>query len=172
MDRQASNDQDRPEADVFSYLAKMNIGLLADHTEAIATLAEWYLFEWEPYYGVHGPGDAWADLTSRCNREKIPIGLVAIEGDRVYGTIALDLDVTTNLTPSVVGLLVGHEYRKRGIAATLLKSAEDLARDFGYDQLYVSTTILSDLLERMGWRTMGEVEFLNAERGSIYVCDL
>jgi len=104
--QKAANDKNRPEADVFSYLAKMNIGLLADHTEAIATLAEWYLSEWEPYYGVHGPGDAWADLTSRCNREKIPIGLVAIEGDRVYGTIALDLDVTTNLTPSVVGLLV------------------------------------------------------------------
>ena len=150
----------------------MNIGLLADHTEAIATLADWYLLEWEPYYGVDGPGDARADLKSRCNRKKTPIGLVAIEGDQVCGTIALDLDVTTNLAPSVVGLLVGNEYRRRGIAATLLTSAEDLARDLGYDQLYVSTTVLSDLLERMGWRTIGKVEFLNAEHGSIYVCDL
>jgi len=150
----------------------MNIGLLADHTEAIATLAEWYLMEWEPYYGVDGPGDALVDLKSRCNREKTPIGLVALEGDRVYGTIALDLDVTTNLTPSVVGLLVGNDYRRRGVATALLKSAEDLARDIEHDQLYISTTVLNDFLERKGWRTIGNVEFLNAEQGSIYVRNL
>ncbi len=150
----------------------MIIALLADHPEAIATLVDWYRSEWEPYYGVDGPGDARADLTSRCNREKVPIGLVAIEDDRVYGTIALDLDVTTSLTPSVIGLLVGSEYRRRGIAAALLRSAEDLARALGYHQLYVSTSVLSGLLERTGWRSMGEVEFLNAERGSIYVRDL
>jgi hypothetical protein len=28
------------------------------------------------------------------------------------------------------------------------------------------------LIGRMGWHTLGEVEFLNAERGSIYVRDL
>jgi GNAT superfamily N-acetyltransferase len=150
----------------------MNIELLADHTGAITALEDWYLMEWEPHYGVGGPGDARADLKSRCNRKKTPIGLVAIDGDRVCGTIALDIDVTTNLAPSVVGLLVGNEYRRRGIATALLRSAEDLARDLGYDQLYVSTTILSDLLERIGWRTIGKVEFLNAEHGSIYVRDL
>ncbi len=150
----------------------MEIGLLADHPGAIATLADWYVLEWEPYYGVDGPGDARADLKSRCNRQKAPIGLVAMEGDRVCGTIALDVDVTTKLAPSVVGLLVGNQYRRRGIAAKLLRSANNLARDLGYDQLYVSTTVLTDLLERMGWRTIGKVEFLNAEHGSIYVCDL
>ena len=150
----------------------MNIELLADHAEAIATLTDWYLLEWEPYYGVDGPGDARADLESRCNRKETPIGLVALEGGRVCGTIALDLDVTTNLAPSVVGLLVGNEYRRRGIATTLLRSAEDLARDLGHDQLFVSTTILGDLLGRMGWRKIGKAEFLNAEQGSIYVCDL
>ena len=150
----------------------MNIELLADHTEAITTLADWYLSEWEPYYGVDGPGDALVDLKSRCNRKKTPIGLVALEGDRVYGTIALDLDVTTNLTPSIVGLLVGMDYRRRGIATVLLKSAEDLARNLGHDQVYVSTTVLSDFLEGNGWRTIGNVEFLNAEQGSIYVRNL
>ena len=161
-----------PKADIFRNPVDVNIELLTDHTDAIATLADWYLSEWKPYYGAGGPGNARKDLVSRCNRGEIPIGLVAMEGEQVCGTIALDLDVTTNLDPSIVGLLVGHEYRRRGIATALLKSAEKLARDLDYDRLYVSTSILGGLLERMGWRTMGDVEFLNAECGLIYMCDL
>ena len=108
---------------------------------------------------------AWARL-------KIPAALVAIENKRVFGTAALDLDITTDLTPSVVGLLVGPEYRRRGIATELLKATEDLARKLGYRQLYVSTTVLRSLLDRLGWRAMHEVQFLNAEQGSVYVRDL
>jgi len=150
----------------------MNIALLADHSDVIATLANWYLSEWEPYYGVNGPGDAWADLESRCNHAAIPIGLVAMEGDQVQGIVALDLDVATNLTPSVVGLLVGSEHRGTGIATALLESAEGLARRLGYSRVYISTTVLGDLLVRMGWHLFGEAEFLNDEQGSIYACDL
>lgn len=150
----------------------MNIQLFADHTDAIAKLADWYLSEWEPYYGEDGPGDAREDLVSRCNHKELPIGLVAMEGKHVCGTIALDLDVSTNLAPSVVGLLVGSDYRRRGIARALLKSAKILARDLDYNRLFVSTPVLSCLLECIGWRKMGDVEFLNAERGSIYMCEL
>ena len=150
----------------------MDIHLLADHTEVIPALTDWYLLAWEPYYGVNGSGDAQADLTSRCRHESIPIGLVAMDGDRLYGTVALDRDAATNLTPSVVGLLVGSEHRRKGIGTELLKSAEELARRLGYSRLYISTTILGELLIGRGWQALGEVEFLNAEQGSIYVRDL
>ncbi len=150
----------------------MKITLLADHKEVLPILTAWFLKEWEPYYGVDGPGDAQADLKARCNNEEIPIALVAIEGDQICGTIALDLDVTTNLTPSVVGLLVDHAYRKRGIGAALIKSAEEHARMLGYCRIYMSTAVLGDLLERMGWRKLREVQFLNAEWGLIYERDL
>lgn len=154
------------------YPKDMEIKLLADHSEAIATLADWYITEWQPYYGELGPGDAESDLTSRCNRNLIPAGLVAVEDDQVIGTVALDVDPATNLNPSVVGLLVGSEYRRKGIATALLRSAKDLARDLAYRQLYLSSSVLGDLLVRTGWRVKGEVEFLNAEHGTIYVCDL
>lgn len=135
-------------------------------------LADWYRLEWERYYGEHGPGDAEADLESRCNRDVLPVGLVAMEGDRVFGTAALDLDAATNLSPSVVGLLVNRDQRRRGVATTLLQSAERLAGELGYDRVYVSTTILGELLTRLGWQRSGEVEFINDERGSIYVREL
>ncbi len=150
----------------------MNIDLLASHTEVIATLTGWYELEWAPYYGIDGPGDARSDLESRCNHTRMPIGLVALAGDQVAGTVGLDLDVATNLTPSVVGLLVGREQRGRGVASALLESVEGLARRLGHRRIYTSTTVLGDLLLGMKWYPFGEVEFLNDEHGSIYARDL
>ncbi len=149
----------------------MQIELLAENTEVIPTLADSYLLEWEPYYGINGPGDARTDLESRCNHDALPIGLVAMEGNQVLGTAALDLDVATDLTPSVVGLLVEHEHRGRGIATKLLESAEGLAKRLGYSRIYISTTVLGDLLVRMGWHPFGKAEFLNDEQGLIYACN-
>lgn len=150
----------------------MNIELLADHAESIPMLVDWYVSEWEPHYGISGAGDARADLESRCNRDEIPIGFVVAEGGEVYGTAALDVDAATGLTPSVVGLLVEPSQRGRGVATALLESSEYLAKRLGYSRLYVSTTILGDLLVRMGWYSLGEVQFVNEEQGSIYARDL
>ena len=150
----------------------MNIALLADHIEVLPTLADWYRNEWEPYYGVDGPGDALADLESRCNKNALPIGLVALEGDQVQGVAALDLDVATNLIPSVVGLLVAVEYRGQGVATQLLESAKSVAERLGYSRVYISTTILGDHLLRKGWRSSGSVRFLSDEQGSIYSFNL
>ena len=147
----------------------MNIGLLADHSAFIDELAASYENEWAPYYGESGPGDAVADLASRCNRDRLPIGLVAIEGNRILGSVALDGDAATGLTPSVVGLLVAPEARGQGIARELIGAAERLARELGYDELFISTSILHGMLRRKGWQDKGDVNFLNDERGKVFV---
>ena len=150
----------------------MEIELLADHSESIPMLVNWYVSEWELYYGPDGPGDARADLESRCNRDEIPMGFVATVDGEVHGVAALDHDAATGLTPSVVGLLVESSQRGHGIATALLQSAESLAKRLGFGRLYISTAVLDDLLVRMGWNSLGEVEFVNATRGSIYARDL
>ncbi len=150
----------------------MDIELLAEHSESIPKLVDWYMSEWEPYYGADGPGDARADLRSRCNRDEIPIGLVAVEDGEILGTAAVDIDAATGLIPSVVGLLVKPSQRRRGIATALLKRAESLARTLGYSRLFVSTAILGDLLVRMDWHSQREVKFASDELGAIYAKDL
>ena len=95
-----------------------------------------------------------------------------MEGGEVYGVAALDRDATTGLTPSVVGLLVEPSQRGRGIATDLIESAESLAKRLGYSRLYVSTTVLASLLVRMGWYSLGGVEFVNGQQGSICARDL
>ena len=150
----------------------MHIALLADHAGHIDDLAARFEAEWAPYYGDAGPGDARRDLASRCNRDRLPIGIVAIDRNRVVGSVALDRDAATGLTPSIVGLLVVPEARRQGIAGSLIDSAERLARDLGYDQLFISTSILQDLLRRRGWQEKGDVEFLNNETGKMFVRNL
>ena len=150
----------------------MEIELLAEHSESIPQLVDWYVSEWEPYYGADGPGDARADLRSRCNRDEIPICLVAVENGEILGTAAVDVDAATGLIPSVVGLLVKPSQRRRGIATALLKRAESLARKLGYSRLFVSTAILGDLLARTGWHLQREVQFANDEPGNIYAKNL
>ncbi len=149
----------------------MNIELLADNKTLLPTLAAWYRREWKPYYGAAGPGNARADLESRCNRDSIPIGIVAKENNQPLGVAALDFDAATDLTPSIVGLLVADEFRRRGVASGLLSSATRLAGDLGYDHVYISTTVLGDHLLRTGWRWIGAAKFLDGEPGSIYVFD-
>ena len=147
----------------------MEIALLADRPDAIDSLSRWYEEEWAPYYGEGGLGDARADLVSRCNLDRLPIGLVALEGTRICGTAALDRDASTGLSPSIVGLLVAKEHRNKGAASALLDGAERLAQDLGYDEVFLSTSMLGAALARRGWRERGETEFLNGARGKVYV---
>ena len=147
----------------------MKIALLIDHAGFIDTLAEWFEREWEPYYGAQGPGDARADLASRGNRDRLPIALVAIDNDELRGTASLDRDPNTGLVPSIVGLLVAKKHRRQGIASALLEAAERLVAELGYDEVFMSTSLLGELLQRKGWREQGDVEFLDGERGKVHV---
>ena len=67
----------------------LQIELLADHIEAIPTLERWFELEWAPYYGPNGPGDAQKDIADSCNRDKLPVSLVAISDGKVCGTATL-----------------------------------------------------------------------------------
>jgi len=147
----------------------MIIEHLSDHSDTIPELVNWFTSEWEPYYGDTGAGDARADLEARLNRESLPVGLVAMEGGKVLATATIGLDVSTNLTPSIIGLLVGLDYRGRGIGTELLETCVDVALELGHRRVYVSTSRLGSLLSRMGWKKFGETTFLNDEQGSVYV---
>ena len=150
----------------------MKIEFLSDYPDTISQLVSWYISQWDPYYGVAGPGDARADLEARLNRDKLPIGLVATEAGKVVATVALDLDATTHLSPSITGLLVGQNHRGKGIGTALIKSCVGIARDLGYGRIYISTNVLDNLLVRMGWQKVGEARFLNEARGRVYVHEI
>lgn len=120
----------------------IQVDLLADHPEAIPVLKDWFEQEWAPYYGPDGPGNAQKDLKNSCNHDELPIAMVAISDDRVIGTAALKAEsVSTHkhLTPWLAALLVGQEFRRRGVAERLIASVEKKAKQLGFECIYVGT---------------------------------
>ncbi len=149
----------------------LRIELLPDHPEAIPILKSWFEEEWAPYYGSEGPGDARGDLRESCNRNKTPIGLVALLGDVVAGTAALkEESVTTysHLTPWLAALLVGARFRRRGVAEQLIAAVEDTARQLAFSYIYVGigegSGTPETALRKRGW------EFV--ERGPYFVSEV
>lgn len=134
--------------------ASPRIVRLADVPEAIPVLARWFVEEWEPYYGPAGPGDAARDLTECCNRDEIPIALVALNADGdAIGTVALkpeSMDSHRHLSPWLAALLVAPDQRGRGVASKLVTAIEDEARRLGFTEIYTGASGL----RRGGWRPL------------------
>jgi predicted N-acetyltransferase YhbS len=149
----------------------LEVELLADHQEALPCLREWFEREWAPYYGPDGPGDATTDLRESCNREELPIAVVAILGGEIVGTAALKAEsVSTHkhLTPWLAALLVRPEFRRRGIAERLIAEIEKKAQELGFHSIYVGTGEGSGTpespLRKRGW------EFV--EKGPYFVSEV
>ena len=135
----------------------VSIELLADHPEILEDLERWFVEEWEPYYGVEGPGDARTDLLECCRRDELPLALVAFDDGVVCGTAALrrrSVSTHEHLTPWLAAVLVRPEYRGRGIGEALVEAIEGRAREFGFHELYVGTSV-PEASERRG----GDPEF-------------
>jgi GNAT superfamily N-acetyltransferase len=148
----------------------IRVRLLADSPEVIPTLASWFREEWHPWYGPGGPGNAEADLRSCCNRDVVPIALVAFgSDDTVLGTAALKAEsVGSDVAPGpwLAAFLVGRAYRREGVGATLINAIEALANGLGFATLYASTNTANELFERCGWSVLDEA---SSTRGPVKV---
>ena len=143
---------------------------LVDRPQAAATLQQWFIDEWTPWYGPNGQGDAAADLAACAGRDTLPICLVALDArGLVAGTIALKTEsVGSDSAPGpwLAALLVGRPYRGRGVATALVSAIADEARRLGYGAIYTSTDSAADIMRRQGWQACGEAASL---RGTVSI---
>jgi GNAT superfamily N-acetyltransferase len=142
---------------------------LIDLPDALPVLTRWFVDEWEPYYGLEGPGDAEADLRAAKTKNGLPTCLVAIDnaGD-VVGTAALKAESVAShghLTPWLAAVLVAAEHRRQGVGTALIAAIEDEARRLGFDRLYVATDTAIGIIERRGWVKSDEAETLRGTVG-------
>lgn len=153
---------------------KLKIELLADHPEALPILKELFESEWEPYYGVAGPGDAETDIKNSANRTELPIAVVAILDGYICGTAALKMESVTTYPdyfPWLAGLLVAPAYRNRGIGEQLIVAIETLAKQLGYKEIYVGTGENSGMseitLDKRNWKFIDKSDYFVSE-ASVY----
>jgi GNAT superfamily N-acetyltransferase len=132
----------------------MRIEYLSDHSGALPQLAEWQHAEW----GHFRPGDTLEKRTTRlwgyANGDRIPLTVVALEGDEVLGSASLiehDMETRMELTPWLAGVFVGPEFRRRGIGATLVRRVMAEAARLKVPVLYLYTVHSEKFYAALGW---------------------
>ena len=110
------------------------------------------------------------DLQDSCNRDELPVALVAISDGEVCGTAALKAEsVSTHkhLTPWLAALLVAPGFRRRGVGERLIAAIEEKAKQLGFHCIYVGTgegsgTPESSLRKR-GWEFVEKSPYFVSE---------
>jgi GNAT superfamily N-acetyltransferase len=143
---------------------------LVEAPETVPTLAQWFVEEWAPYYGPDGPGVAEDDLLACCNRDEIPIALVAVDAEsNVVGTAALKSESVGSEPgqgPWLAAFLVGRKHRGKGVGTALVEAIEKEACRLGFQTIYTSTDAAEGIYRRRGWQALNQVSSL---RGPITV---
>jgi predicted N-acetyltransferase YhbS len=140
----------------------MRIEYLSDHPEALPTLAKWQHAEW----GHLRPGDTLEKRTARLrgfsNGNRIPLTVVALDGNEVLGSASLiehDMETRMELTPWLAGVFVGEQYRRRGIGAELVRRIMAEAGRLNVPLLYLYTVHSAKFYAALGWKLMERTSY-------------
>ncbi len=138
-------------------------------------LVRWFVEAWAPWFGPGGQGDAEADLAACADRDRLPLCLLALDGeDKPLGTAALkqeSLGSELGYGPWLAALLVAPEHRGRGIGRALIEAIVAEARRLGHQALYTSSGLPPGRLWPRGWRPVGESQSLRGDI-TVYRLDL
>jgi GNAT superfamily N-acetyltransferase len=142
---------------------------LCEVPNALPTVARAYVTAWMPYYGPGGPGNAFEDLAECCHSDRLPICLLAMNGDTVVGTVSLkDSSIShPHLSPWGTALLVFSDCLGQGIGRQLVVALERIAGEHGFKRLYMSTDAATALLLKCGWRQIDTAQSLH---GTVAIC--
>jgi predicted N-acetyltransferase YhbS len=144
----------------------MHIDYLADHMEFAPVLAAGHHAEWSAHYADWPLAQALAELQSHTSRRQIPTTLVAIEDDRLLGSVSLlgaDLDGWDHLTPWLASLFVIPERRGQSLGRQLVARAVEEAASLGVPTLYLWTAGQRTYYERLQWEPIATVPHMPVE---------
>lgn len=135
-------------------------------------VAEWL---WQAFGGETLPQAFFASIVEHSQTpEALPITFIAVEGERLLGTVGLwrcDLISRQDLYPWLAALYVAPEARGRGLAGKLQQHVIGYARTQGYSELFLYSAC-RDFYERFGWQYIGEGLDYPATAVSLYRYDL
>ena len=152
----------------------ITIDFLADHPDAIPTLAEWFRKQWPDYHADMSQEEIEQDFLEDASRERLPIRLLAFESDELAGTIVLrehGSETRPEFQPELGGLYVSESHRGHGIATELVRAGMKVALSQGYQTVFATTVLAAGILERLGWEFVRTVIHEDGEL-SLYRCTL
>jgi len=141
----------------------LRIEFLKDNRHLFPILEESYRTEWKEYYGPGGPGDAISDISTFCNKDKLPICLVALKRNLFLGSVALRQKSASHehLSPWVTSLFVMPDERRKGIGTKLIKAVEDLSINLGFSKIYSRSATAIDFFRKNNWIPFDRIEESN-----------
>jgi GNAT superfamily N-acetyltransferase len=135
----------------------VNILPLHRRPDLVRPIAGWHNREWRHFYHDWDIERAVRTLQAEPRDGRLPQTLLALENDRLLGTIAVvfnDLPGREDLNPWVASFYVSKEARGRGVGRSLLAAAEDLLRAAGVAQAFLFTGSAQRYFEQYGWRAL------------------
>ena len=132
----------------------LQIVLLAERPELAEAVAGWL---WQQWPAAIGPSraQALAIVQSRANARRLPLAIVALQGELPVGTASLVEDRLPGAnvwSPFLGGMLVVPAWRRCGIGAALCRRAEAEAAQLGYRELFLYTENQAAFYLRCGWQ--------------------
>jgi GNAT superfamily N-acetyltransferase len=151
----------------------MYIDYLADHPNAIPTLARWHHEQWKHL----SPGDTVAQrivrLQAHLVKGQIPTTFVALPlletqpggtaPEGILGSASLivyDMDTRPDLTPWLASVFVAPKHRGRGIGTALVRRVIEEAEVLSVPNLYLFTTPdKRGFYARLGWELIERTRY-------------
>ncbi len=154
----------------------ITIDFLAAHPEAVPVVADWIFDEWA-HKRVGLTREAHAnEQAAELSRTRVPIQLVALEGQTVVGVAVLKPHEMLSRYPEwqhwLGSVIVRPDARGKGVATELCNQLEAVARSLNVPRLHLQTERLDGgLYARLGFQPVARVDH-NGYRVLVMIKDL
>ncbi|EAR11300.1 GNAT family N-acetyltransferase [Reinekea blandensis] len=154
---------------------QISLALLADHPDAVATVAQWYFDEWVQGRPGTSAQQVKAKLAKSVQRNSPPLLLLAMSDQQVIGAAELklrEMETLPELEHWIGGVYVDPTHRGEGLARRLVEDLKHRAAEMGIRQLYLQTENLTGgLYLSCGFTPMQTVTYRGL-RVLVMVCEL
>ncbi len=137
----------------------VDVRFLADLPGHAATLAAWHHAQWGHLYSDWTQDVASGELHDHATRRGIPTTLLAMQGDRLLGSVSLVEEDAPELKDQgdawLASLYVVPEARGRGLGQQLVRALVAFAAEQKVARLWLFTPEHAAFYARLGWRPQG-----------------
>jgi len=143
----------------------MKIDYLINQPQTIPIIARWYFDEWGYLAPEKTLYDMEESLSIYLNDDKVPLMLVATDGNKVVGTVQLkfrEMSIYPDKEHWLGGVYVAKSARGKNFATLLINRLIEVAQTLGVKLLHLQTLRLDGgLYEKLGWQEIEQVTYRN-----------
>lgn len=142
---------------------KMKIEFLKNNLDSIQTIANWYFDEWAYLKEGSSIESFTENLYTYLNTDRVPLMLVAVEGDKVVGAVQLkyrEMTIYPDKEHWLGGVYVAKDHRRKKVAEQMILKLIEIAKSLGVKTLHLQTEHLDGgLYQQLGWQAAEQVNY-------------